>query len=778
MTLASLPRRRQHVLPTSTTPSPSFPPLEPLDFAEFSEVDDDDVFGQGAHPSAVPAALDLSYCNPAYDDQYVDSRQSTPYDHSTFDSADLQLMTDGFPQNPRLFVQQSTPDTLPESYTPPPMNAGSYQPQTWNQSQNLQNWAHLNPNHSQHHRKVAFRSHKRLSSGSSTTSAGPDSPFTQTSDYPQIVDSETHSTNSPANFEGLEPFYTSVEQYTKSLTAPTHPLNNGALFNTNYTFHQPTSDASQYGGSPITYNQLQGGQGQRRGNMSTTDDFGEGPSFQQSQYEISPEIRSAVPGLDRNMSDACQDELFNPSMTHPMPSTSSRAQQARQTSQQQQQQQSQASLLSPTYRSTLNDLKHAANAARSASPVSGMSRERSPFRDESSEYVNSSAASTFSQGPNSPARINSAAQIRAQQKLQSDAQAYAQHHPPPQELVAQDTTVSPKETYRDYNEPEDESKNFALFPPTDLHHPLTHPHDNNASAAVTAAGAGPTAITTTAGTHPARRPNTSAAAFGQQYGTRSGPSDFTSQPANSNDFSFMAPSVSNVPQQYPFISHSRRQSSSMRSQNSDQILEFPATLSSMESTKSETGIPETVRPAAFLPQSQPSSQEMSSSASPPQRPADTSAHSNTYICTTPNCTARFDSSMKLHKHRRDVHRAASPLVSNATTSSPATPSSSTSANPKSPSLPPSSVSRNNAPGPHRCEKINPGTGKPCNTSFSRSYDLTRHEETIHTGRKQKVRCQLCTETKTFSRNDALTRHMRVVHPDVEFSGKSSRRSRG
>ncbi len=46
------------------------------------------------------------------------------------------------------------------------------------------------------------------------------------------------------------------------------------------------------------------------------------------------------------------------------------------------------------------------------------------------------------------------------------------------------------------------------------------------------------------------------------------------------------------------------------------------------------------------------------------------------------------------------------------------------------------VSRSNQPGPHKRERINPSTGKPCNTVFSRSYDLTRHEDTIHSNRKQ------------------------------------------
>ena len=70
----------------------------------------------------------------------------------------------------------------------------------------------------------------------------------------------------------------------------------------------------------------------------------------------------------------------------------------------------------------------------------------------------------------------------------------------------------------------------------------------------------------------------------------------------------------------------------------------------------------------------------------------------------------------------------------------------------------------------RCDRINPSTGKPCNTEFSESYDLMRHEDTIHNSKSLRVRCKICTE-RTFSRNEALTRHMRVVHPEVDFPGK-------
>ncbi|KAN0090446.1 hypothetical protein V8E51_019025 [Hyaloscypha variabilis] len=77
-------------------------------------------------------------------------------------------------------------------------------------------------------------------------------------------------------------------------------------------------------------------------------------------------------------------------------------------------------------------------------------------------------------------------------------------------------------------------------------------------------------------------------------------------------------------------------------------------------------------------------------------------------------------------------------------------------------------------GPHNCEGINLSKGETCNTIFSRPYDLTRHEDTIHNACKQKVHCPLCTKEKSFSRNDALNRHPRVVHPDHVDLSKSRR----
>jgi hypothetical protein len=160
---------------------------------------------------------------------------------------------------------------------------------------------------------------------------------------------------------------------------------------------------------------------------------------------------------------------------------------------------------------------------------------------------------------------------------------------------------------------------------------------------------------------------------------------------------------------------------------------FPASLPTMESTNSDRIM------------------ETSS-----KRPSHTSSDSGTYTCTYHGCTLRFETPAKLQKHKREAHRQTMAGQNADTTSS-------------------SLALRNSQAGPHKCERINPSTGKPCNSIFSRPYDLTRHEDTIHNARKQKVRCHLCTEEKTFSRNDALTRHMRVVHPEVDWPGKQRRK---
>jgi len=181
-----------------------------------------------------------------------------------------------------------------------------------------------------------------------------------------------------------------------------------------------------------------------------------------------------------------------------------------------------------------------------------------------------------------------------------------------------------------------------------------------------------------------------------------------------------------IPQQYPFVA--RMQPSSNGS---------PPRLSSSGSSSGSGG------------------------NTPLVRPAGTAADGGTYTCTYHGCTLRFETPALLQKHKREGHRQTHGLA-------PTRPEMTMGAGMTSNLL-------NSQAGPHRCDRINPSTGKPCATVFSRPYDLTRHEDTIHNARKQKVRCDLCTEEKTFSRADALTRHYRVCHPDMELPGKHRRR---
>ncbi|CCK72534.1 stress-regulated transcription factor RPN4 KNAG_0K01703 [Huiozyma naganishii CBS 8797] len=66
-----------------------------------------------------------------------------------------------------------------------------------------------------------------------------------------------------------------------------------------------------------------------------------------------------------------------------------------------------------------------------------------------------------------------------------------------------------------------------------------------------------------------------------------------------------------------------------------------------------------------------------------------------------------------------------------------------------------------------------GGGVPCGASFSRIYDLTRHQNTIHAKKRSVFRCTQCIAlfgdegyAKTFSRLDALTRHIKSKHEEL------------
>ena len=674
-----------------------------------------------------------TFDSPSYSTHPLSSRQSTPSDQFTLPTRSLQYMTTSPSQNPPIRVQSSTPNQrLPQAgYEASSSMLGNY-PADWDYTDIY----HLSPRGQQQHSVPSYRSHKRFSSGSSVGSAGPDSPYTQTLANPYIVDSDSVSGASP-RLEALDNAY----HFIKSASAPARETNDGFFAPAFEGYNPSTYNAEALMATQVAMKQALE---EQRGNTSANGvvsnmSYGEG-------CNVSAENSSSVPKFSRTLTDAYQDELYEPPLapTAPAPVPAPRSQYPAN---------QQNNLLSP-YKSVFSERLQEANQARSASPSSSTSRGKSPFR-ETSEYA-SDGFSGVASNPHSPAtRLNSAARMREQAKAESDAIALAQHQPRNDDLDPP-KTISPKEALLDYNEPDEDANanaNMPLFPQT----------------------------------HGQKRPKQSAIgnfkhdlfdnkSLANQPSSSNYPSSTAASQSTSN-YTFMPPSIPNpqLPQQYPFMA---RRQSSLRS-TSDQP-EFPAHLTSMESTRSESSQPERFYqgPVHGLPLSTDSSQH-SSQQSPPssspmiQRPADTSASAGTYTCTAPSCSARFDTAAKLHKHRRDAHPSSPPR----TPSTPYAPSPATHT-PTSATFPSSSTgapSRNQQAGPHKCERINPSTGKPCNTVFSRTYDLTRHEDTIHNNRKQKVRCRLCTEEKTFSRNDALTRHMRVVHPDVDFPGKKGRR---
>jgi protein RPN4 len=190
----------------------------------------------------------------------------------------------------------------------------------------------------------------------------------------------------------------------------------------------------------------------------------------------------------------------------------------------------------------------------------------------------------------------------------------------------------------------------------------------------------------------------------------------------STDFTFAPPLVPGemwVPQQNPFILQQRKQ----LSKTIDRSPEFPCTLLSKEI----------------------------SNDSHMKKPTGSTANGGTYTCTYHGCTLRFETLAKLQKHKRKGHRQSATLVGSLaalTTASQA--------------------------GPHICTRIRPSTGRQCDTVFSRPYDLTRHEDTVHNPGKVKVRCPLCKEDRTFNRSDAFKRHLKKLHPSYSLPTKSRR----
>jgi len=336
-------------------------------------------------------------------------------------------------------------------------------------------------------------------------------------------------------------------------------------------------------------------------------------------------------------------------------------------------------------------------------------------------------------------RFGSSHQARQQQKAQADAVELSQHM---QSGDNQPKTISPKDALLDYTESEQDLK-MPLFP-QDSHSGFGQQFDDSQQHHFQqATGQNFQSMNTNRWSNP----------NGQSAQTFQNAS-IPAQPQQMSGYNFASPSLAgNNISVLPFSSQNYRAAPSTMaaSLKQEDTPDFPAQLTSMDSSASEA----------------PPSSNTTNDSHKTSKPASSLADSGTYTCTYHGCSLRFETPQKLQKHKREGHR--NPSTSAASSQPPPSPglgSGMTSAD---------IMQRNSQAGPHKCERINPTTGKPCNTIFSRPYDLTRHEDTIHNARKQKVRCALCVEEKTFSRNDALTRHMRVVHPEVDFPGKHRRR---
>ncbi|OQO06500.1 hypothetical protein B0A48_08283 [Cryoendolithus antarcticus] len=625
------------------------------------------------------------------------------------------------------------------------------------------------------------RSHQRTPSASTVASTGPPSPAFHytTTIYPQVANSD-YDTNSPAgNLWDLSASYLD----SKSASAATNqPWANDFAYMPSPTSHMPAPHLAMKGfaidhhnqnlkdmsaerpassrhsssssglDSPSTPRSAADEKGARAPTSSGSGKRTRDSAFLGTESLLCADPDSQRPNpsvqLYRTESAAYQDELYNPANF----ATTTPTNPARPAN----------DLLTPG-RSLVAERLQTANIARSASPSSAISRERSPFRQGSPLAPVSDAWSTSRQS------VGTAAGMRQQQKQEREEAEYAQHRPP---LNREPTkTISPKEAMLDYND-NDQQPLFQDSIPDGYrqHYGTAEPLASNYYGQDNAASRG-VPVTSQQNIAGFRAATTSADGYSGgnvgQFGNFPPPSmQFQPQVQATIQAAHYQPATSMTTSFHP--------STALTEPTPD----FPAHLTSMESSMSDGVMA--------------SSQEQDSSRLPIQRPADTRANTGTYTCTYHGCSQRFDSQPLLQRHKRDYHRAQAASIAHTKTESDAASGTASAAHseddnsqsPRSSASPAPSASgltsaallaRNSQAGPHKCTRVNPSTGKPCNTIFSRPYDLTRHEDTIHNNRKMKVRCPYCREEKSFSRNDALTRHMRVVHPEMENQGK--RRSR-
>lgn len=682
--MLALPQRRQHIPHHSTSTLPSPPTSQQLNFDQLSQ-----------------QFTAQEYYHRKFLHDYLESQQSFSNPFIVANDPN-PLMTGAYDfSNPAIRIQQSTPTPqLPSSYSQAPMipsNATTSGFNSWNTYSNGQG----------NDQSLQTPVQQRASSSSSIGSSASQYPgIGSTTGYPADEQSRAFSNH--------------------HLPTPTHTPTQDSFVNTNFTYSEPTMAAHMSMKQALL---------EQQGSDENVPDFGhsarhsvssyghdspatphttQGDEFEDNRFKMPPtDLRHTVPKFERTYTDVAIDNFYDPSavaqsIPHHTKVTSN------------------SSLLSPYRGNSSNDViqrtLQRAQKMRSQSPSSSISRTTSPFRRDS-PFVQPS--NNFS----SPRmRVGTAALAREQENNVDPT--YAMKRSSSNDEAPK--TISPKDALLDYREADDDSK-ASLFPDSGV---SEYDHQYHGSGDQYRNATQSSFDTTSAQSY--RKDSWATQQFPSNFPTSvAGPSQPSSQ------FTFTPPAISGNLHGLPFASSHYRTPNNMPTA-SEQVPDFPAHLTSMESSASEAGLDAASTVSDHL-----------------QKPASSGADTGTYTCTYHGCTLRFETPQKLQKHKREGHR-------NANAAAMSTSSSMTSA---------ALLERNSQAGPHKCERINPTTGKPCNTIFSRPYDLTRHEDTIHNARKQKVRCVLCVEEKTFSRNDALTRHMRVVHPEVDFAGKHSSRRR-
>lgn len=686
-----------------------------------------------------PYPLDFngSPSSPDFEDKSL-YNQFDSFNLSSTPVADHTYMNNGYSHNPAIRLQESTPQPAQQQF-------GGYQQQSQFEGRDNSSWSSLGRERlvarPSPHSPSGSRAGSHHRRGQSSSSIGSTSSFGHNTSYPYSLSESSPSVVSSGKLS--QPFSdgSARGRYPNHIPSPsetpTEALMGGGY--PGYVPHQQSQNLSPVTASTanhMTLDQPTGMDdempGMSHSNRHSISSYGGDPSTPRTAPLDSPEdsyksndmtIRPTIPKLDRTISNVYEDELYNPATAPPMQPSST---------------QSSHKFLSPIPNSVSERLQ-AAQMARSQSArsqtdsIKDHSRHPSPFRPNSQYSYEPSfaAASTLSR------------QQQEAEAAERERRALAQRRRQQEEPK----TISPKDALLDYHESAEDTK-MSLFPASESsgvgaqQYVSGHAQNNYARGSFQndAAQARYAGINTPVTNGWTSHAGPSASTYGLAM---------TQPQQQQGGFGFSMPSTLPFLEQQTFRTPTMPASAPMKNEDNPEFPDFPH-LTTMDSSASEA------------PASSNGAANHISTSIESHKPSATLADTGTYTCTYHGCTQRFETPQKLQRHKREGHRGAQATR----TVTPGIGSGMSSAQ---------LMARNSQAGPHVCERINPTTGKPCNTIFSRPYDLTRHEDTIHNAKKQKVRCALCVEEKTFSRNDALTRHMRVVHPDVDFPGKHRRR---